>query len=110
MKQPKPYLWNIINSVDAIKSYRSTSEETFMKDAKTQDAILMRQQDIGENLIKLRDGFSDFWNENATDEWVKAIGLRNITSHGYADISVAVIWALITERLVSFRRSIQKLL
>lgn len=110
MKQPKPYLRNILSGVDAIESYKPGSEAAFTKDAKSQDAILMRLQDIGENLSTLRDMFPDFWSENATEEWEKAIGLRNIISHGYGEINLAIIWVLITKNLPSFKQSIQRLL
>ena len=60
MKQPKPYLLGIVGGIDAIESYRPVSEAEFLKDPKSQDAILMRLQDIGENLSRLREGFPDF--------------------------------------------------
>lgn len=82
MKQLKPYVLDIIDGIDAILSYRSGTDAEFMDDRKTQDAILMRLQDIGENLIHIRDTFPVIWDDNATDEWVRAIGLRNIISHG----------------------------
>ena len=108
MKQPKPYLLNILNAVEAIASYMPSSEEAFMNDPKSQDAILMRLQDIGENLITLRDSFPDFWDKNATDAWIKAIGLRNIISHAYGKVDLAIIWTLITEDFKPFRESIEK--
>ena len=108
MKQPKPYLLNILNAVEAIASYQPNSEEAFMNDPKSQDAILMRLQDIGENLIILRDSFPDFWDKNSTGTWIKAIGLRNIISHAYGKIDLAIIWTLITEDFKPFMESIEK--
>jgi uncharacterized protein with HEPN domain len=110
LKQPKPYLESAISGINAIDSYRPKNEVAFMSDSKSQDAILMRLQDIGENLSKVRDGFPDFWDENSSSPWDKAIGLRNIISHGYGEISLAVIWTLITEDLDSLRKSIESVL
>jgi uncharacterized protein with HEPN domain len=70
----------------------------------------MRLQDIGENLSHVRDAFPDFWQENATEEWLRAIGLRNIISHGYAEVDFSIIWVLITKDLPIFRESIERLL
>lgn len=106
--QPKPYIENILGSVEAIESYRSADKSAFVADPKSQDAILMRLQDIGENLLKLRDNFPDFWESHAVDSWVKAIGLRNIISHGYAQIDIEIIWVLITEDLVAFKESVEQ--
>lgn len=108
MKLPKPYLLNILNAVEAIESYIPNSEQEFMNDPKSQDAILMRLQDIGENLITLRDSFPDFWEKNANDTWIKAIGLRNIISHDYGKIDLAIIWATANEDLKVFRQSIEQ--
>lgn len=110
MKESKPYLKNILSGIEAIESYRSASEAEFVTDHKTQDAVLMRLQDIGENLSHIRDQFPEFWQDHATDDWLKAIGLRNIISHGYADIELGIIWALITKSLPEFKQSVKKLL
>lgn len=110
MKQPKPYLLGVLSGIDVIVSYLPDSETVFMADHKSQDAILMRLQDIGENLSKLREGFPDFWETHATDAWIKAIGLRNIISHGYAEVDLAVVWDLIASDFPAFKQSIEKLL
>lgn len=110
MKEVKPYLRGVVSGIEAIASYRPGNEADFMSDPKTQDAVLMRLQDIGENLCKVRDNFPDFWEKHAADTWIKAIGLRNIISHGYAQVDLAVIWTLIAEDLESFKSSIETLL
>jgi uncharacterized protein with HEPN domain len=110
MKHPKPYLLNIIDSIEAIRTYIPPSEKEFLENQLSQDAILMRLQDIGENLIRLRDLFPDYWDTNATDAWHRGIGLRNIISHTYGDIDFAIIWSLINKDLKPFSETIKKLL
>jgi len=108
--QPNPYLVSILSSVEAIESYLPKDEHIFKKDHKSQDAVLMRLQDIGENFSRLRDNFPDFWNEHSTNDWVKAIGLRNIISHGYAEINLDIIWVLVTKDLSRLRKSVKVLI
>lgn len=79
-KNPKPYLQNILNSIDAINRYRPDSMTALANDPKSYDAILMRLQDIGENLTRVRESFPDYWDSNADNSWNQAIGLRNIIS------------------------------
>lgn len=69
----------------------------------------MRLQDIGENLIHLRDAFPEFWDQHAKNDWNQAIGLRNIISHGYAKVNLEVVWVLINNDLPRFKQSITKL-
>lgn len=101
---------SVVTGISAIETYRPADKAMFMSDPKTQDAILMRLVDIGENLCKVRDNFPDFWNDNATDAWNKAIGLRNIISHGYAQVDLSVIWSLITGDIITFKKSVETLL
>ena len=108
MKVPKPYLINIVQSIDAIESYMPKDFASFSKDSLRQDAVLMRLQDVGENLIQMRDAFPEFWESNSKDSWVRAIGLRNIISHGYGKIDLAIIWSLVSDDLAKFKRSIQR--
>lgn len=46
MKHPKPYLLGALSGIDAVISYLPDSEVVFTADPKSQDAILMRLQDI----------------------------------------------------------------
>lgn len=110
MKQPTPYLRAILADLEAITSYRPGGKEAFIASTMAQDAILMRLQDVGESLIRLRDAFPDFWDEHAEDSWIKAVGLRNIIAHAYGEVNLSIIWELITEDLDPFKQSIEKLL
>lgn len=80
-----------------------------MGDPNVQDATLMRLQDIGEQLSRIRDKFPDFYEEHASDEWYKLIGLRNIISHGYREIDFEIIWDVVTHKLANFTEDITRL-
>ncbi len=81
-----------------------------MADAKTQDAVLMRLQDIGENFARLREGLPDYWETHGADAWTKAIGLRNIIAHAYGSVDLSTIWNLIVRDLDELRQSVTGLL
>lgn len=80
-----------------------------MNDRNAQDATLMRLQDIGEQLVRIRDKFPDFYEQQHSDEWNKIIGLRNIISHGYREVDFEIIWDIIEHRLAGFRQNITEL-
>lgn len=71
----------------------------------TQDAILMRLQQIGENLVKIRDLDSEQF-DLAPDSWHKLIGLRHVISHAYETVVPKVIWRILTEELAPFRQTV----
>lgn len=109
MKQPNPHIAFIKETLELIRTNTPTSHDEFMKDRNAQDATLMRLQDIGEQLTRIRDGFPDFYNQHETDEWHKLIGLRNIISHGYREIDFEIVWQVITEKLHDFENHINSL-
>lgn len=51
-----------------------------------QDAILIRLQEIGENLSRMRHLDDEAFAAAADDSWIQLNGLRNIISHGYHEI------------------------
>jgi uncharacterized protein with HEPN domain len=85
-KSPKPHIAYILDTLQAIKANTPTDKASFLEDANAMDATLMRLQDIGEQLSRLREQFPDFYEQNHDDGWHQLIGLRNIISHGYREV------------------------
>lgn len=109
MKEPKPHIKFILDTLQTIQQFTTTDKNNFLADRNAQDATLMRLQDIGEQLARLRDNFPEFFERNHTDDWYKIIGLQNIISHGYREIEFELIWEIIDSELKNFRESIEKL-
>lgn len=109
MTNPQPNLKFILDTLDAIRNNTPRDKDTFMNDRNAQDATLMRLQDIGEQLVRIRDKFPDFYEQNSSSEWHKFIGLRNIISHGYREVDFVIIWDIIKHHLTDFRENIRDL-
>jgi uncharacterized protein with HEPN domain len=109
MSGPQPNLSFILDTLEAIRKNTPSSKEAFMNDVNAQDATLMRLQDIGEQLVRIRDKFPDYYEEHQTDEWHKFIGLRNIISHGYREIDFEIIWDIVEHKLTDFNSNITSL-
>lgn len=102
----QPYLIHLRQALAQIDSYLPSDRATFFAHEMAQDAILMRLQEIGENLAQLRRLDEDSFVMSAQDSWYKLIGLRNIISHGYHTIDHEQIWQIVTEELPRFRESL----
>jgi len=109
MTNPQPNLKFILDTLDTIRNNTSSDKDTFMNDRNAQDATLMRLQDIGEQLVRIRDKFPDYYVQHSSDEWYKLIGLRNIISHGYREVDFEIIWVIIEYHLKDFRENIRNL-
>lgn len=62
----------------------------------------MRLQQIGENLIKIRDLDPEAF-QLEPDSWHKLAGLRNVISHSYESIEPDTIWIIVRKHLQPFR-------
>jgi len=64
-KIPKPHLSYILDTINIIEMYTPKDLSSFQLDKNAQDASLMRLQDIGEQLSRLRTNFEDFYYEHS---------------------------------------------
>jgi uncharacterized protein with HEPN domain len=78
----EPHVALIRSALAAIERYRPSDRETFLAEPMAQDSILMRLQEIGENLNRIRSIDDAVFAVVAGDSWLRLIGLRNIISHG----------------------------
>jgi uncharacterized protein with HEPN domain len=101
-----PHVVLIREALAAIARYRPPDETAFLSQPMAQDAILMRLQEIGENLVRIRRIDEDAFATMAPRSWVKLIGLRNVISHGYDEIEPETIWKIISEELPIFAQSL----
>jgi uncharacterized protein with HEPN domain len=109
-KFPNPHLSFILDTIGVIEAYTPKDLASFQKDKNAQDASLMRLQDIGEQLGRLRSNFKEFYEEHHSDGWNRMIGLRNIISHGYREIEFDIIWDIIFTKLPELKSEIEKAL
>lgn len=109
-KSPKSNLRYVVDTLRLIDETRPVSKAEFLADRNIQDATLMRLQDIGEQLSRIRDNSPDFYEKHHNDAWNRLIGLRNIISHGYREIEFEIIWDIIAGRLEKFENQVNDLL
>jgi uncharacterized protein with HEPN domain len=107
-KSYRPHLELLRAALRQIRTYTPGDEGDFVTNQMAQDAILMRLQEIGENLTRMRNIDSAFFTEVASDSWYQLIGLRNIITHGYDLIDATQIWQVLTEELDAFAASIEE--
>lgn len=104
----KIHLERIIESIEKIdKHIAGYSLESFLKDEKTRDSVLMQFVTIGESVNNLSD---DFREKHQKLPWHKPVGLRNEIAHGYFNIKPKVIWQTIKDDLPTLKKQISTIL
>ena len=83
------------------------AEEEFQKDIKTIDAVIRNIEIIGEAATNLS---AEFRARNLQVEWRQIIAARNQIIHGYASVSLEIIWSITQDDLPKLKTQIRKIL
>jgi uncharacterized protein with HEPN domain len=89
----KLFLNDINECISAIERYiKDLHEEGFLKDEKTQDAVIRKIEIIGEATKNLPKSLKE---KNSHIPWVDMGNFRNFITHSYYEISLKRIWNIV---------------
>lgn len=87
------YLDQLHESASLACSYiEGLSKAEFLKDKKTQQAVILNIIVIGELATKLSRDHASFLDKHPSIPWKSMRGMRNRIAHGYFDIDLAIAW------------------
>lgn len=104
MKEERLYLFHIDEALARVEEYVVEGHEAFLRDHKTQDAVLRNLQVMAESTQRLSDGFKA---GHPAIDWRGIAGLRNILVHDYLGINMERIWELIEKEVPRLRAVIR---
>jgi uncharacterized protein with HEPN domain len=107
VKRDRPYLQHIIDSIDSIREYTRDGRDAFMRDAKTQDAVIRNFEIIGEAPERLSPETKALRPDIA---WREVAGLRDMLIHNYMGINIKRVWGVVEHRLQPLREAVMELL
>lgn len=100
------YLLDILNSADAIANYLGECDrEGFLRDARTQDAVLRRLMVIGEAAARLTEETCARFTQLP---FRRMAGLRNRVVHDYGQIDLEIVWDTVTTHLPPLRETLRE--
>ena len=98
------YLLDILHSAEAVGKYiEGYNQEDFLRDPKTQDAVLRRLLVIGEAAGRLTPETTAIFEDLP---FRKMAGLRNRVVHEYGQIDFEIVWETVTQHLPQVRRDL----
>lgn len=107
-KDPRIFLEHILESIGDVEDYtRKSTVTSFIKDKKTQDAVLRKLGIIGEAAKNLP---VDFKKQHTAIKWHEIAGMRNILIHEYFGIHLKIVWNSVKKDIPKLKKAIQKLL
>lgn len=78
-------------AADARSFVEGLDRDDFLRDKRTQQAVIMSLIIIGEAATKVMDVYSEFAQEHQEVPW-RNMRMRNRIAHGYFDINLDVVW------------------
>lgn len=104
-KMPKPFLLHIIGAIGQISEHiAGLTKKQFIKDVKTQDAVVRQLEIIGEASRRLELNFK---KSHPEIPWKKIVGMRNKISHEYWGVDLNIIWHVATKQLQPIKKLLQ---
>jgi uncharacterized protein with HEPN domain len=98
---------DIIDSCEKINEYVSRHTfDSFVKDGKTHDAVLMNFAIIGEAASHFPE---EIRKNNPEIDWRTIIAMRNFLVHEYFEIDSKIVWQTVKENIPELLLSIKKM-
>jgi uncharacterized protein with HEPN domain len=75
------------------------SQESFLQDRRTQQAVVLNLMTIGEAAARIANEHKDFAALHPEIPWAQMRGMRNRMAHGYFDIDLNIVWDTVRSSL-----------
>jgi uncharacterized protein with HEPN domain len=102
-KDPRVDLAHIVERAARIEEYHRDGEAAFMRDTKTQDAVIRNFEVIGEAAKRVP---TEYRAEHPSIPWQLMAGFRDVLIHGYEGVDVGRVWSTATRDLPAVRSAI----
>lgn len=107
MKDDRLYLIHILECISRIERYTAEGKDAFLRETKTQDAVLRNLQTLAESTQRLSPHLKA---AHPGISWERIAGFRNVLAHDYLGINLARVWEIINPGLPELREAAQSIL
>lgn len=105
---PRPYLYDILDSITRIRRYVHGLDETsFLKDEILQDAVVRRVEVIGEAVGRLSDALKERY---PNVPWRDIKDMRNKLIHDYGHVDLELVWSVTQTEIDPLASEIRKII
>lgn len=106
-KEIRIFLEDVKGSIDRIEEYtQNMNKEHFMRDIRTQDAVIRRLEVIGEAVKNIPE---DFKSKYPDILWKQIAGMRDVLIHGYFGVNLERVWAVVRSDLPKLKPKILRI-
>jgi uncharacterized protein with HEPN domain len=106
VKDDKLYIIHIQESIELIFQYTTEGRGFFLRDRKTQDAVVRNLEIIGEAAKRVSEKTRSL---STSVQWKRIAGLRDVLIHQYEGVDLEKVWSVVEKELPILKESIRKL-
>lgn len=101
------YLGHMLEAIEAAQSFTVEGHDAFMTDRKTQSAVIRQLEIIGEAVKRLS---ADTTAAAPQVPWRQIAGARDRLIHGYFQVDLEAVWAMVEQDLPGLQLQLRRLL
>jgi uncharacterized protein with HEPN domain len=94
VKDETVYLEDLLTYIQRISQFTVEGKDSFLKDEKTQFAVIRAYEVIGEIAKRLPQNLRD---SNPNINWRQLIGFRDFLAHNYEEIILEFVWKAVED-------------
>lgn len=107
MRDDRERLQDVLEAIERIEKYTSTSRSTFYENELVQTWVVHHLMIIGEACRALSPQFRTTHSEEV---WAQAAGLRNVIVHHYFGIDLEIVWGVIERDVPALKSRVREIL
>ncbi len=107
MKDDQVYLLHIRDCATRIMEYTQAGRAAFLRDSKTQDAVIRNLEIIGEAVKNLSE---ECRQRSPQIPWRRIAGLRDVLIHAYFGVKPETVWNVVERELPVLQGAVAQLL
>jgi len=101
------YVVHIAEAIERIRRFTAAGRAEFMADDMIQSAVVRQIEIIGEAARNLS---SELKSDEHAVPWRKIIGTRDRLIHGYSEVNLDAVWAIVERDLTELDREVKRIL
>lgn len=106
MRDNRERIMDMLEAIERVEKYAQKGEAAFRSDELIQVYILHHLQVLGEAAFKLAQ---DYRNKHSHMPWQSIIGMRHVLVHGYFEVDLDLVWAVVENELEPLKQKLQQL-
>ena len=103
MRDVNERFYDMLEAINRIEKYAERGKQAFVSDELIQTYVVHNLQILGEAAAKVP---VDLQSQYPELPWSKMIGMRNVLVHGYFNIDLDIVWAVVENDLYVLKEKI----